>query len=603
MTKEDLDFIVLTETVDRIENVSARTQMTVYLVTLFKQTPPSIIDKVVYLLQGRLWPDWKGMPELGVGEKMLIKAIAIATHTRESEVEALLKKMGDLGRVAEYLKEKLRESGGGMGLLAFIPQSRVEKLTVTRVYETLARIAMVQGEGSKDIKIKLLAGLLTDAQPKEAKFIVRFVEGKLRVGIGDATIMDALAIVYGGGSHARPIIERAYNLRSDLGLVAKILATKGIEELKKIKPEVGIPIRPMLAERERDPAEILRKVGGKAVVEYKYDGERAQIHKKGDQIWIYSRRLENITRPYPDVVEYARKYIKSSEAIVEGEIVAYDPDTGMLKPFQELMHRRRKYDIHIAMKEYPVKVFLFDLLYADGEDYTDKPFLVRRKKLEEIIEQTDVFQIATYIITDDPEELEKFFLKAIEDGAEGVMVKAIHDKAIYQAGARGWLWIKYKRDYKSEMTDTVDLVVVGAFYGRGRRAGTFGALLMAAYNPEKDVFETVCKVGSGFTDEDLAKLPELLKPYIIPNKHPRVVAEMKPDVWIQPALVAEIIGAELTLSPIHTCARGVIKPGVGLSIRFPRFIRWRPDKSPEEATTTKELVEMYKRQLRKISSA
>ncbi len=601
MTENDLDFIVLTETVDKIESVSARTQMTVYLVNLFKQTPPAIIDKVVYLLQGRLWPDWKGLPELGVGEKMLVKAIAIAMHARESEVEELLKKYGDLGRVAEVLKQRLSRAGG-IGLLAYMPQARRERLTVSKVYDTLARIAMVQGEGSKDIKIKLLAGLLTEAEPKEAKFIVRFVEGRLRVGVGDATLMDALAIVYGKGAHARPVIERAYNLRPDLGYVAKLLATQGLEALKKLKPQPGVPIRPMLAERERDPAEILRKAGGRAVVEYKYDGERAQIHRSGDKIWIFSRRLENITHMYPDVVEYALKHLRSNEAIVEGEIVAYDPETGALRPFQELMHRRRKHNVHVAMKEIPVRVYLFDLLYADGEDYTDKPFLERRRKLEEVVEESDVFRIAEYIVTDSPEELERFFLKAIEDGAEGVMVKAIHDKAIYQAGARGWLWIKYKRDYKSEMTDTVDLVVVGAFYGRGRRAGTYGALLMAAYNPDNNTFETVCKVGSGFTDDDLAKLPELLKPYIIPNKHPRVVAEMKPDVWVEPALVAEIIGAELTLSPIHTCCRGQVKPGTGISIRFPRFIRWRTDKGPEDATTTQELLEMYKRQLRKIEA-
>ncbi len=598
---KDMEFDILASTFEKIEAITSRTQMTLYLVDLFKRTPPDIIDKVVYLLQGKLWPEWTDLPELGVAEKTLIKAIALATNSRESNVENLYKKLGDLGKAAEQLKSKAAGKGG-MGLLAFIPTEKVEKLTVLKVYNTLARIALATGEGSRDIKLKLLAGLLSDATPKEAKYIVRFAEGRLRLGIGDATIMDALAIVYGGGAHARPIIERAYNLRADLGNVAKIVAEKGIEALKGIKPEVGIPVRPMLAERLSSPIEILKKAGGKALVEYKYDGERAQIHKKGQKVWIFSRRLENITRQYPDVVDYTLKHLKANEAIIEGEIVAYDPDTGDLKPFQELMHRKRKHDIHIAMKEYPVKVFLFDLLYADGIDYTEKPIVERRKKLEEIIEPSEVFKIAEYIITEDPEELEKFFLKAIEDGVEGVVVKALHGNAIYQAGARGWLWIKYKRDYKSEMIDTVDLVVVGAFHGRGRRGGTYGALLMAAYNPDKDVFETVCKVGSGFTDEDLAKLPEMLEPYVIDHKHPRVVAKIEPDVWVTPALVAEIIGAEITLSPIHTCAMDKIKPGVGISIRFPRFIRWRPDKGPEDATTSHELVEMYKKQLRKMGS-
>ena len=598
---KDMEFGILASTFEKIEAITSRTQMTLYLVDLFKRTPPDIIDKVVYLLQGKLWPEWTDLPELGVAEKTLIKAIALATNSRESDVENLYKKLGDLGKAAEQLKSKTA-SKGGMGLLAFIPTEKVEKLTVLKVYNTLARIALATGEGSRDIKLKLLAGLLSDASPKEAKYIVRFAEGRLRLGIGDATIMDALAIVYGGGAHARPIIERAYNLRADLGNVAKVVAEKGIEALKGIKPEVGIPVRPMLAERLSSPVEILKKAGGKALVEYKYDGERAQIHKKGQKVWIFSRRLENITRQYPDVVDYTLKHLKADEAIIEGEIVAYDPDTGDLRPFQELMHRKRKHDIHIAMKEYPVKVFLFDLLYADEVDYTEKPIVERRKKLEEIIEPSEVFKIAEYIITDDPEELEKFFLKAIGDGVEGVVVKALHGNAIYQAGARGWLWIKYKRDYKSEMIDTVDLVIVGAFHGRGRRGGTYGALLMAAYNPDKDVFETVCKVGSGFTDEDLAKLPEMLEPYVIDHKHPRVVVKMEPDVWVTPALVAEIIGAEITLSPIHTCAMDKIKPGVGISIRFPRFIRWRPDKGPEDATTSHELVEMYKKQLRKMGS-
>lgn len=557
---------------------------------------------MVYFLQGKLWPDWKGLPELGVGEKTLIKAVSIALHVPERTVEELAKRLGDLGLAVERLKREKEKGAKAVGLLAFMkqPSSGESTLTVEKVYDTLARVALTTGEGSRELKLKLVAGLIAEASPREAKYIVRFIEGRLRLGVGDATIIEALSIVYAGSAAMKHVVERAYNLRADLGLVAKILATQGVEAVKNIKPEVGIPIRPMLAERLNNPVEILKKLGGRALVEYKYDGERAQIHKKGDKIWIFSRRLENITKMYPDVVEMALKGIKANEAIVEGEIVAIDPDTGELRPFQELMRRKRKHDIHIAMKEVPVAVYLFDILYRDGEDLTVKPLPERRKHLEEVLVQSDTWRLAEHIYTDKPEELEQFFLRAIEDGAEGVMAKAVHSRSIYQAGARGWLWIKYKRDYKSEMIDTVDLVVVGAFYGKGRRGGKFGALLMAAYDPDTDTFKTVCKVGSGFTDEDLERLNEMLKPYIIPHKHPRVDSKMKPDVWVQPALVAEIIGAELTLSPIHTCCHGWVKPGAGISIRFPRFIRWRPDKSPEDATTTKELYEMYKRQLHKI---
>ncbi|MEM0377818.1 MAG: ATP-dependent DNA ligase [Thermosphaera sp.] len=599
MVQRDLHFKVIVDFFKKLETTTARTQLTAILVNLFKQTPPEVIDKVVYIIQTRLWPDWKGLPELGIAERLLIKAISSATHSSEKIVEEVLKSKGDAGLTVEFLKLKMVEKGKATTLFSFVEKK--EELTVNKVYDVLTRIALAQGEGSKDLKIRLLAGLLSEASPEEAKYIVRFVEGKLRLGIGDATIMDALAVVYAGSASFRPLIERAYNLRADLGEVAKILATSGVEAIKNITPSVGVPIRPMLAERLSDPKEILEKVGNEAFVEYKYDGERAQIHKNGNKVIIYSRRLENITFQYPDVVEMVLNNVKAEKVIMEGEIVAYDPATGELKPFQELMHRKRKYDIHLAVKENPVKVFLFDLLFEDGVDYTVKKLIERRKRLEEIIQQTDEFRIAEYIRTSDPAELEKFFLQAISEGAEGVMVKALHEASIYQAGTRGWLWIKFKRDYRSEMVDTVDLVVVGAFYGRGRRGGKFGTLLMASYNPSNDTFETVCKVGSGFTDEDLEKIPELIKPYIKDRKPLRVVAKVEPDVWVEPALVAEIIGAELTLSPVHTCAYGRLKSDAGVSIRFPRFIRWRDDKGPEDATTSDELIEMYKMQLKRIS--
>ncbi|MEM4586384.1 MAG: ATP-dependent DNA ligase [Desulfurococcaceae archaeon] len=600
MSIKNLTLKDLAELFVKIEGQTSRTVITNMVVDLFRRTPPEIIDKVVYLMQGLLYPDWVGNPELGVGEKLLIKSIALSCRVSEETVERMYKQLGDLGKVAEKLKESAKSSGKAVSILSFTPETRIEGLNITDVYNRFVKIAMAQGEGSKDLKIKILAGLLSEATPVEAKFIVKFVEGALRLGIGEATIMDALAITFGDGIGSRPFVERAYNLRPDLGEIAKLLATRGIEELKNIKPRIGIPIRPMLAERLNDPRAIISKVGGEAFVEFKYDGERAQIHKSGDKVIIFSRRLENITYQYPDVVELVKNNVKANEAIIEGEIVAYDPDTGELKPFQELMRRKRKYDIHIAMKEVPVKVYLFDVLYVDNEDYTVKPLPERRRKLEEIIVENENFAIAEYIKTSSPEDLEKFFLESIEKGAEGVMVKALHSKSIYQAGVRGWLWIKYKRDYKSEMADSVDLVVVGAFYGRGRRGGKFGTLLMASYNNETGFFETVCKVGTGFKDEDLNRMNEILSPYVTSDKPVNVIANIKPDVWIRPALVAEIIGAELTLSPLHTCGLNIVKQGVGISIRFPRFIRWRPDKGPEEATTTREIIDMYNRQLKKI---
>ncbi|MCS7106798.1 MAG: ATP-dependent DNA ligase [Acidilobaceae archaeon] len=591
---EDLKFEALAKTLQALENISARTQITQMLVQLFLQTPPQVIDKVVYLVQGRLGPEWKEIPELGVGEKYIIKAISIAFGASEEAVSKSFKATGDLGEVAERLASRPRR-----GLAGLLGEERRE-LTVSRVYDALVRIAYAIGEGSRDLKIRSLAGLLSDAGPTEAKYLVRLVEGRLRVGVGDATILDALAIAFGGSSELRPQVERAYNLRADLGDVARIIATKGVEELQRVEPQVEIPIRPMLAERGRDAREIMEKVGGRAIAEFKYDGERAQIHKRGDKVIMFSRKLENITLRYPDVVEMARRGIKAREAIVEGEVVAIDPETGDMRPFQELMHRKRKHEIERAVKEVPVKVFLFDALYVDGRDLTLEPLPVRREVLESIVEPSESWEIAKYKVVEEAEEVEKFFLEAVEQGAEGIMVKAIHDKSVYTAGARGWLWVKYKRDYKSEMIDTVDLVVVGAFYGTGKRGGKLSSLLMAAYDPEEDMFKTVCKMATGFTDEELDRMNEMLKDKIIPQRHPRVDSRMKPDVWVVPHYVAEVLGAELTLSPIHTCGLNAVKEGVGVSIRFPRFVRWREDKRPEDATTEGEIVEMYRRQLKKV---
>ena len=584
-----MEYALIADAYEKIEATTKRLEMTDLLVELLKKTPKEIIDKVVYLTQGKIYPDFVQL-EIGVAEKLAIKALARASGRREKEIEEDLKKTGDIGETAQNFIAKKRQ-------VTFFKKA----LTVERVYETLDKMAKASGSGAIDLKTALLAGLLADASPKEAKYLMRTVTGNLRLGIADMTVLDALAIAYGGGKEAREFLERAYNISSDLGRVAKVLVEEGLESIKKFHVTVGEPIRPMLAERLSSPEEILEKLGGKCAAEYKYDGERIQAHKKGNQITLFSRRLENISSQYPDAIQLLKEHVKTDEAVLEGECVAIDLDTGELRPFQELMHRRRKYGIEKAMEEYPVSLFLFDALYVNGKDLTLQPYMVRRKTLEEIIKQSDRVQLAKRIITNNVEELEKFFLEAIENGCEGLVCKSIGKESIYQAGARGWLWIKYKRDYKSEMTDTVDLVVVGAFHGRGKRAGTYGALLLAAYNPDRDIFETVTKCGTGFTDEDLAKLPKTLEKHVVPHKHPRVQSLLKADVWFEPAVVLEILGAEITLSPVHTCAMNKIRKESGLAIRFPRFTgNYRLDKAPEDATTTNEIIEMYQKQLKKI---
>ena len=424
-----LKYALIADAYEKIEATAKRLEMTDYLVELLKQTPKELIDKVVYLTQGRLYPDFIGI-EIGIAEKLAIRAVAKATGHSEKEIEEDLTKTGDLGETAQnFSKEKAQA------------QLFREPLTVQKVYGELDKMAKATGAGSMDQKINLLAGLLANATPKEAKFIVRTVTGQLRLGIADMTVLDALAIAYGGGKEARKDVERAYNISSDLGRVAKTIVEKGIEGLRRFKVSLGEPIRPMLAERLGSPQEILEKLGGKCIAEFKYDGERIQAHKQGDKVTLFSRRLENITEQYPDAVELFKNYVKAKDAIVEAECVAVDPDTGEMRPFQELMHRRRKYGIKKAMEEYPVSLFIFDALYIDGEDLTLKPYPFRHKRLEEIVKQNAHVRVAEYLITDNVEELERFFEKAVESGCEGLICKSIAEDAVYQAGARGWLWI------------------------------------------------------------------------------------------------------------------------------------------------------------------
>ena len=566
--------------------------MTSLLVGLLKQTSADEIGKVVYLLQGKLYPDYEGI-ELGLAEKLLIKAVVSVTGRTEKVVESDYKKTGDLGSTVERMVHKRSQ----MTLTK-------RPLTVSSVYSTFDKIAHASGSGSMEAKIRLLTSLLNEASPLEGKYIARMAVGKLRLGVADMTVLDALALAYGGDKDAREPLERAYNLSSDLGLVAEVVVGEGLSGIKKFKISVGRPIRAMLCERLPDAASILEKVGGEGSAEYKYDGLRIQAHLGSDKIHLFSRRLENITDQFPDIAQNLRRSLGAKEAIVEGECVAVDPNTGDMLPFQVISQRRgRKYELSRVTEEIPVTAFLFDILYLNGRDLTRLPYLERRKELLGVVTPSEHVALANQTLVKDPEKLEQLMEEAVAAGCEGIVVKSISNGSVYQAGSRGWLWIKYKRSYKSEIQDTFDLVPVGAFAGRGRRAGSYGALLMAAYNEKDDVFETICKLGSGFTDEDLANLPRILDAYRTPHRNPRVNSLMNADVWFTPSLVLEVAADEITLSPLHTCARGAIRQVSGLALRFPRFTgKWRKDKSAEDATTSQEALEMYRKQLKQIEA-
>jgi len=585
-----LNYSQVAEAYDELEANTGRIAITKILSELMKKTPKTELAMLAYLTQGKLRPDYEGV-EVGLAEKMALRALTIATGLAADDVYRTYVRLGDIGSAAqEILKEKAQ------GTLYHEP------LTLERVYGTIFKIAKQSGSGSVEAKLKELVSLLNDATPPEAKYVMRTVTGELRLGVADYTLLDASAVAFAGEKEARKVVERAYNVHPDMGFVVELLATKGLKGVERVGVEVGVPIRPMLAERLESAKAILDKMGDKVVAaEYKLDGERLQIHKKGSSVKLFSRRLEVITENYPDAAELVKKNVSAKNAILEAEVVAINEETGEYLPFQELMHRRRKYGVAEAMKSYPVALNFFDLLYANSKDYTGSPYTARRKKLEETVSVTERTRPVPALRTDDPKKMEDFMEEAIENGCEGLVVKEL--ASTYRAGAREFSWIKLKREYRSELTDTIDLTIIGAFHGKGRRAGTYGTYLLAAYDSEREVFTSIAKIGTGFSDADLERIPKLLKPYESHVKPPDVEAKMEPDIWFRPHVVIETIAAELTLSPIHTAAMNSIRQGAGISLRFPKFTgKIRDDKKPEDSTSVKEIVEMYNSQRKKVTS-
>ncbi|WP_400228178.1 ATP-dependent DNA ligase [Methanomethylophilus alvi] len=587
-----MQFGDLAEVFDRLEKTSSRLEMTDILAEFFRNVKPEEIRKTIYLSVGRLHPDFVPL-ELGMADKLVLKAIASVSGRRSEEVEDLWTKTGDPGEVAEMLIAKKKQ----MTLFS-------EPLSFQNVIEGLTAIENASGKDSQDKKMKLLARMLHDSSPLEARYLCRIVTGRMRVGAGTMTAMDALASAF-ASKEDRPDIERAFNITCDMGLVAETLASGGLDAVKGIEVSVGNPVKVMLAERLRSLPEIMERLGGKCAFEYKYDGIRVQAHIKkgpGGFVKLFSRRLEDLTSNFPDIGEALLRQLKGREAIVEGECVAYDPDTGTLQPFQNVTHRRKKHGMEKAVEDIPVRIFLFDMLYCNGEDYTLKPYSFRRMRLESSFkdddsERYDRIGYTSRAIIDSDEKAQEFFDGAIAARCEGIMAKSLSEDSVYRAGSRGFLWIKYKKDYTQALVDSFDLTVVGAFYGMGKRAGKYGALLMAAYDPDTGRFGTACKLGTGFDDAFLDAMPGLLEKYRCETKPASLDAEMVPDVWFIPGVVLEVTAADISLSPIHTIAYGTVKEDAGLGLRFPRFTgRVRDDKTPEQCTTASEIVEFYRMQ-------
>ena len=579
-----MDFADIAQMFDRLEATSARLEMTSILADFFKTVPAEELRDLVYIVQGKLHPDFYQI-EFGMADRLILRAIAFTSGTPDSKVEELWLKEGDPGTVAEMLIGKKKQ----MTLFS-------EPLTFARVIKGLSQIETAEGKDSQELKMKILSNMLHDSGPIEARYLCRIVTGRMRLGASTMTILDALALTFATKEN-RPEIERAFNITCDIGLVAEELAKDGMAGIEDIHVKVGNPIKVMLAERLPSIPEVVEKMGGECAIEYKYDGIRAQVHIGKDSVKIFSRRLEDLTGNFPDIAQSLREHFKGEETIIEGECVAVDAETGFMQSFQEVTHRRRKHGMDDAVKRYPVRIFMFDMLYVNGKDMTLLPYLQRREAIKEWFDISDNIQMSNMKVVHSIEEAEEFFDDAIGARCEGMMAKSISDESIYRAGSRGFLWIKYKKDYHANLTDSFDLVVVGAFYGMGKRAGRYGALLMASYDPETERYGTVCKLGTGFDDAFLDNMPNLLDKYKVASKPASVDAKMIPDVWFDPAVVLEVVGAEISVSPIHTAAMDVVKEGAGIGIRFPRFTgRVRTDKSPEQSTSVMEITEMYEMQ-------
>lgn len=576
-----MKFSIISDAFQQMEATSKRLELTDILVKLIQEIPEDVIAKAIYLIQGKLRPNFEGV-ELGIAEKLVMRAMSKSSGIPLKKIEDDYNKGGDLGQTAEnILQQKIQTTFAS------------EVITLEKVYDTLFKISKLEGKGSQEMKMKYVSSMLNDATPQESKFILKILLGTLRLGIAENTVMDALAIAFTGKKENREIIENAYNVSSDLGKVAEVISTGGVSEIEKFQIKLFSPIRPMLADRIKSGEETVEKFQEKFAAEYKLDGERAQIHKQKDKIEIFSRSLEIITSYYPDIVEKISKLIISDDVILEAEVVAMNSNSGDFLPFQELMHRRRKYEIEEAVTKYPITVNFFDVLFSDGKNCMDMRYEERRELLEKIIKQDDFARLIPMSVIESEEQVLEVLENSINSGCEGLMLK--HLDSTYRAGIRGSNWLKLKREYQNELGDSLDLVVVGAFFGKGRRTGKYGTLLLSTYNDEEDIFPSICKVGTGFTDESLDQLYQILSPKVTLKKNPRIVSEMEADVWFEPELVIEIVASEITQSPIHKTALDKIKEGTGLALRFPKFTgKIRTEKNSEDASTDEEVIALYK---------
>lgn len=580
---------------ESLEKTASRVEMTKILADLFSQLGADDIGNVLYLLQGRVAPLYEKV-EFGLAEKMILRSVIKALDMDGEKVGDALKKSGDIGITVEDFKRK-----------SSTPSKT--SLTIHEVFELLTKITASSGTGSQEQKLTQLAHVVRQLDPLSARYVVRIPTNTLRLGFSDMTILDAFSWMISGDKSLRPQIESAYHVRPDLGFIGTTIKQKGIAGLSGVVPRLFTPIIMMRAERLSSGEEIIAKIGP-APIEPKYDGFRLQAHisRSRNEVRLYSRNLEDVSFMYPDVIAGIQREIIADEAIIEGEAIGFEPHSATFLPFQETVQRKRKYDIEAVAKKIPLKFFAFELLYANGKSFITTAYTDRRAKLESIIKVSgniheDTLLISPEEIAEDAESIERMFDDAIAKGLEGIIAKK--STGIYQPGARGWNWIKFKRSYSSKIEDTIDCVVMGYDYGKGKRSDFgIGAFLVGVYDAKQDMFKTVAKIGTGLTDDEwraIKKNSDRLKSAEKPAIYD-VDKLMSVDVWVKPSLVVEIKADEITRSPVHTAGRTLKKTKsekamevdmAGFALRFPRLEKFREDKRPEDATTVSEVEKMY----------
>ncbi len=557
----------LSEYLERLEKTSSRIEITEILSKLFKKTPVDEIDKVCYLVLGGLAPSYESVI-LNIAEKMMFRVIAMAYGKDISEIIKTYKEKGDLGNTAFSLAKK-----------------NADKLSVLRVHEELVKVAKEGGEGSQERKVDLLANLLKNLDPLSSKYVSRIPVGRLRLGFSDKTVLDALSWMQTGNKSLKPLLEKAYQVLPDVGLLARSVKEKGVEKAcKGIVPVVGIPVLPMLAQRIKSPSEMIEKMG-EVDVEPKLDGLRILIHfVRGKFIKAFTRNLNETSHMFPELTRM-EKFVDCDSAIFDCEAVGLDEKTKLMANFQTTMTRRRKHDIGETSKKVAIEFFIFDIISKDGESLMDKNYPERRKFMEETIKFGGPFKLVPYELTKSPERIGELYLQRIKEGYEGIMVKKVTSG--YIPGRTGWRWVKMKQgeEAKGKLADTMDVVVMGYTVGRGKRVGFgVGQFLIGVRDGER--IKTASKIGTGLTDEQFREMKRRLTKLEVKNKPKEyeVHKNYTPDYWVTPSLVVEIAADEITKSPTHTA---------GIALRFPRLVRFRDDRSPNDVTTLKELKRLF----------